>query len=214
MILAIFLSVFSLLLAALPAAMGASSYDYRLGNPALWHSEITYCPTNSYLTRKYVGYTSGFVPVAAIVDTPSSTYGYIGVQSSISAIVVTFRGSQDFNNWITNLDAVTTTYPYCSGCAVHKGFSDAEKKVFPDILTQVKSLQAKYPSYTVLATGHSLGAALATLTAFDLIHNGIKNVKLFNYGSPRVGNTAFADWASTNKIITRQTHYKVNFPSP
>jgi predicted lipase len=55
-----------------------------------------------------------------------------------------------------------------------------------------------------------LGAALATLTAFDLMNSGISNVKLFNYGSPRVGNTKFADWASSGKLkITRSTHYKV-----
>jgi predicted lipase len=109
-----------------------------------------------------------------------------------------------------DLEASETDYPLCSGCRVHNGFYDTESKVISSILSTVKDLQAKFPSYSVIATGHSLGAALATLTAFDLAANGINNVKLFNYGSPRVGNTAFADWASSGKVpITRATHYKV-----
>ncbi len=173
-----------------------SSYDYTLGNPSLWHSIVPYCATNSYLNRTYVGYTSTFQATANIKDTSRSTYGYIGVQSNIKAIIVTFRGSEDINNWMSNLDAITTAYPQCNGCEVHKGFYVAEQAVFPAILSEVKSLKAKYPSYTVLCNGHSLGAALATLTAFDLLHNSISPVKLFNYGSPRVGNTAFSNWAT------------------
>jgi len=200
-------------LCAFLACVSGSSYDYKFGNASLWHSEITYCDPANYLTRTYVGYTAGFVPVAAISDTVTSTHGYIGYQPSLETIFVTFRGSEDVRNWVTNLQASTTDYPLCSGCKVHNGFLEAEQKVFPSILATVKDLQAKYPSYSVITTGHSLGAALATLTAFDLVANGINSVKLFNYGCPRVGNTAFADWASSGKVpITRQTHYKDMVP--
>ncbi len=186
-----------------------SSYDFVHGNASLWHSIIPYCDTNSYLTRSYIGYSSSFLPTAKIEDKSRSTYGYVGVQPNINSIFVTFRGSEDLNNWITNLDAVTTSYPGCSKCDVHKGFYVAEQSVFPGILSAVKALKTQYPSFTVIATGHSLGAALATLTALDLSASGISPVKLFNYGSPRVGNTAFSNWASTKVAITRSTHYKV-----
>jgi predicted lipase len=65
---------------------------------------------------------------------------------------------------------------------------------------------------------HSLGAALATLTAFEFQASGINNVQIFNYGSPRVGNQEFADWASNGgggegkMKITRCTHYKDMVP--
>jgi hypothetical protein len=55
---------------------------------------------------------------------------------------------------------------------------------------------------------------MATLTAVDLKESGISNsLRLFNFGSPRVGNTAFAEWASSylgdrNRI----THYKDMVP--
>jgi len=185
-----------------------SSYDFKFGNASLWHSEVTYCDPSTYLTRTYVGYTSGFKPTYKIEDKSKSTYGYVGYQSSLSAVFVTFRGSEDINNWVTNLDVVTTSYPSCSGCEVHKGFNDAEKAVFSGILSAVKSLKSSYPSASVVVTGHSLGAALATLTALDLLNSGVTGVKVFNYGSPRVGNTKFADWASTKLSFTRSTHYK------
>jgi len=53
--------------------------------------------------------------------------------------------------------------------------------------------------WTVLFTGHSLGGALATLAAFDLSHrsaawrsNKPAKIAMYNFGSPRVGNKAFA----------------------
>jgi len=148
-----------------------------------------------------------------IEDKGTSTYGYIGYQPNLEAIFVTFRGSEDLNNWLTNLDILTTAYPYCSGCEVHAGFYSAQQKVIQGIMNEVKSLKARFPSYTVVATGHSLGAALATLTAIDFMQAGLSPVKLFNYGSPRVGTKPFADWVSNDVeqskvLVTRTTHYK------
>jgi predicted lipase len=47
-----------------------------------------------------------------------------------------------------------------------------------------------------LVTGHSLGAALALLCAADLKRSGVvgSGIKLYDYGSPRVGNRAFANY--------------------
>jgi len=138
----------------------------------------------------------------------------MGYQSSLNAIFVSFQGSQDINNWVTNLDILTTAYPYCDGCEVHAGFYGAQRKVIDGIMSEVKSLRQKYSSATIVVVGHSLGAALATLTALDFVHAGLSPIKLFNYGSPRVGNTNFADWVTktiepSGKIqVTRSTHYK------
>lgn len=48
--------------------------------------------------------------------------------SEQKAILITFRGSQDIKNWMTNLDTLQTNYP-CIGCAVHKGFYAAYNEV-------------------------------------------------------------------------------------
>ena len=76
---------------------------------------------------------------------------------SQSAIYVVFRGSTSIEDWANNLDAVLTDYPRCSGCEVHKGFYKAQQSVISYVTNSVKTLKEKYPSYTVIVTGHSLG---------------------------------------------------------
>jgi predicted lipase len=132
---------------------------------------------------------------------------------SESAIYVVFRGSTSIADWVNNLDAVLTDYPRCSKCKVHKGFYKAQQSVISYITSSVQALRQKYPSYTVIVTGHSLGAAVATLTAIDLQESGMGAVRLFNFGSPRVGNDEFAAWTSTYiSDRNRVTHYKDMVP--
>lgn len=66
---------------------------------------------------------------------------------------------------------------------------------------------AAYTGYSVVATGHSLGAAIATLAAADLRSQGIP-VTLYTYGSPMVGNDAFATSVSKSGPTYRVTHAK------
>ena len=62
----------------------------------------------------------------------------------------------------------------------------------------LKTLQSAFPSATKLVvTGHSLGGAMATLFAMDLVVNeGVSDVSLVTFGSPRVGNAAFSDFVN------------------
>ena len=103
-----------------------------------------------------------------------------------------FRGSESINNWITDLDVITSPFPYCSDCNVHEGFYEAEKSIIPEVIKEVKRLQEQFPSHNVVLTGHSLGAALATLSAIDLVNGNVTRVRLFNFGSPRIGDEKFS----------------------
>jgi len=188
--------------------MASASYDWDFGTLSLWHSEASYCDPPSYTNRTYKGVLAGFVPVYWIYDKSHDTNGYIGYTPSQSTIYVSFRGSETIQNWIDNLDAILTNYPRCSNCEVHKGFYSAEQDSIANVVNQVLALKAKYPSYSVIVTGHSLGAAVATLTALDLIAAGVSPVRMFNFGSPRIGNDEFAAYASS--ILTdksRVTHH-------
>ena len=46
----------------------------------------------------------------------------------------------------------------------------------------------------ILITGHSLGGAIATIFAADLISIGYDNTIIYTFGAPRVGNSQFTDW--------------------
>jgi hypothetical protein len=194
-------------------AVFGNSYDWSMGNTTVWLSAGAYCETNTYMTRTYKGPSAGFVPTYVLDDKDTNTQGYVGYRSSDSSIFVVYRGSTAIGDWINNLDAILTDYPKCSGCSVHKGFYKAEQGIIDKMITEVKSLKAKFPSYTVVVTGHSLGAAVATLTTLDFLDAGISPVRMFHYGSPRVGNTAFANYASA-KIgdRNRNTHHKDMVP--
>lgn len=193
-------------------AVMAASYDYTMGNTTLWHSENAYCSTSTYMTRVNKGALAGFVATYHIQG-DKDTEGYVGYTASQQTIFVSYRGSSDIENWITNIEETLVSYPLCSGCNVHKGFYAAEQSVIKNVISQVQSLKAKYPSYAVVVTGHSLGAALATLTALDLLAAGLSPLRLFNFGSPRVGDTAFANYASGKMgDRNRVTHHKDMVP--
>lgn len=61
-----------------------------------------------------------------------------------------------------------------------------------EMIDYLRDMQVKYPTSSILVTGHSLGAALATVAAYDAkIAFPNKDIYVYNMGSPRVGNTAF-----------------------
>ncbi|KAI3845003.1 hypothetical protein MKX03_014708 [Papaver bracteatum] len=63
------------------------------------------------------------------------------------------------------------------------------------ILIKINALVNRYKDegVSVVLTGHSLGASLAILSAFDLIEKGLSDVPVtaIVFGSPQVGNKAF-----------------------
>ncbi|KAJ9159508.1 hypothetical protein P3X46_025014 [Hevea brasiliensis] len=63
------------------------------------------------------------------------------------------------------------------------------------LLTKINQLREQYrdDNLSIILTGHSLGASLSILAAFDLVENGITDIPLaaFVFGSPQVGNKAF-----------------------
>lgn len=198
----------------------ASSYvNDPLGYTTLYHSEIAYCGAGvdgqpSYMDRNYdaMSYTKTFVPSLYVHSDNSkeSLRGYIGFQSNVNSIIISFRGSEDLNNWITNIAATRSSYDKCDGCSAHSGFQSAAKSLWPQVSAEVNRLKGIYPSAKITVTGHSLGAALATLIALDLIEDYGDEVLLYNYGCPRIFNQAAADWASSSalQIRARRTHYK------
>jgi predicted lipase len=189
------------------------SYDWSAGNASIWLCAAAYCETNTYQTRTFKGYSTGFVVTNVIDDKGEDVQGFVGYLPSQSSIYVTFRGSTSISDWANNLDLILTSYPKCDDCKVHKGFYVAQQSVISYVLHSVEALRQKFPSYTVVVTGHSLGAAMATLTTIDLIDAGISPIRMFHFGSPRVGNTNFANFASA-KIDdrNRNTHHRDMVP--
>jgi predicted lipase len=56
----------------------------------------------------------------------------------------------------------------------------------------------KYPNYPLLIVGHSKGGALCEIAAVDLWHAGYKNITVFHYGAPRIGNEVWRNFVMKN----------------
>lgn len=65
------------------------------------------------------------------------------------------------------------------------------------LLTKINELIEKYKGeeLSLTFTGHSLGASLSILSAFDVVENGVRDIPVsaFVFGCPQVGNKAFAE---------------------
>jgi pimeloyl-ACP methyl ester carboxylesterase len=69
---------------------------------------------------------------------------------------------------------------------VSRGFWDSWGEAEKNVVDSVAEARATYPAYKVIATGHSLGGALASLAAGTLRNMGIA-VDLYTYGAPKIG---------------------------
>lgn len=115
------------------------------------------------------------------------------LRSAYDCMVITFRGSDSFKDWIVDAKFWKSTVPYgnySSKIRVHSGFISAYKSgnVRGIIHKEVKKALPK----KIILTGHSYGAALAVLCAADLEYNFPKNdYEVVVFGCPRVGNRYF-----------------------
>jgi len=127
-------------------------------------------------------------------ETESSEVPIAFVATSGDAIYVVFRGTKTISEWIS--DATFTQVPYApvsGGGKSETGFSEIYANIRDGIIEEVNAL-AQSSTYTDLfVTGHSLGAALATLAAPDLARaTRFTSPVLYNFASPRSGDPVFA----------------------
>ncbi len=124
-------------------------------------------------------------------------------------VLAAFRGTEvrDFwaglHDWITNLQAALV--PDGFGGRVHAGFERGLQEVWGELCALLGPILAQNPtSPGVWLTGHSLGAALATLAADRASHQRSFPVRgLYTFGSPRVGDAAFARRIDTGALKSR-----------
>jgi len=166
------------------------------------YSYAAYCPSsaieswNCYFCTYNSTDTRGFVVVSTFSDSLTGGFGFVGYVGT--TVVVSFRGSVDIENWILNIDVVQTSYPGVSGAYVHDGFWTDYSALQSQVRSGVATAVSRSRATSIVVTGHSLGASLATLAALDLhsISSSLNNaaISVYNYGSPRVGNSNFASY--------------------
>tara|TARA_B100000035_G_C21019056_1_gene563241 strand:+ start:49 stop:801 length:753 start_codon:yes stop_codon:yes gene_type:complete len=106
-------------------------------------------------------------------------------KSNASDIFIAFRGTEPNQMRDLLADAKAWRKPARERGLVHFGFAQALDKVYDNIVRWIDE-QNLDGERNITCTGHSLGAALATIMASRLDAN-----ELYTFGSPRVGNRDF-----------------------
>ncbi|KAF8383094.1 hypothetical protein PRIPAC_72236 [Pristionchus pacificus] len=140
--------------------------------------------------------------------------GFTFFDETRKVIGIAFRGTSDTSQLIAEItDTIfDSKVDFQDGGKTSKYFNDAFMDTWNGGLgDDFLALAAKYPSYTVWVTGHSLGGALASMAAAHISANKIASkdkIVLYTFGQPRTGDQKYADIHDDLVTAFRVTHSK------
>lgn len=147
--------------------------------------------------------------LANMMVAESSIFGLVAWNSTTRTAIVAIRGTQTIWDWIADIDAIPVPYlPDPSAGLVHMGFQLVHQHIRTSIADLLNA--SCQGAQTIWVTGHSLGAALAVLAAYDIL----KTVKLgpvpqlYTFAGPR---TAAPDFAANFNAAIPICNRVVNF---
>ncbi len=109
-------------------------------------------------------------------------------------IIVCFRGTEGkFADWLTDANLIKKKWTKASHKGdVHSGFYGALSSIWKDVYKEVVTLRTNKQSIWI--TGHSLGGALAALSAatFELQKPRLSINGVYTFGQPRIANHKFS----------------------
>jgi predicted lipase len=115
-------------------------------------------------------------------------FGLIGKNILEKTAFVAFRGTETLFDWKNNIEVMYEPYAFVKDAGdVHFGFQSLYTIMRESVITSLSKICGDCEQ--VFVTGHSLGGALALLSALDIAFNTEKNLtpKLITFAGPRVG---------------------------
>lgn len=188
-----------------PADEFFSRAGLEIGNP------FKYSVTNFFYAASDIVQSAWFGYVAVTTDDGKAVLGR-------RDILVAWRGTMTDSEWINDVQFFPTSASELFGedndPQVHSGFLSlytgrssnspySQTSARDQVREAVRKLVDKYQDedISITVTGYSLGAALATLSAMDIVASGYNKptgnsekscmVTTFTYAGPRVGNDGF-----------------------
>jgi Lipase (class 3) len=129
------------------------------------------------------------------------TYGFLAV-SNTGELVAVIRGTATIDEWLHDFSFLFVPNPIHAGggltedgfTAIYRSLRAGADPNSPSAISAITNLVGTNQVNSITVTGHSLGAALATLLALDTgLNSGIpsQNLAVYTYASPRVGEIFF-----------------------
>ncbi|PRQ33012.1 putative carboxylic ester hydrolase [Rosa chinensis] len=166
--------------------------------------------------------------VSSVWSTHANWMGYVAVATDVDEIkrlgrrdiVIAWRGTVTYLEWIYDLKDILRPAYFCSDPSVkiESGFHELYTKkedtckycsfsAREQVLAEIKRLRERYEGeeISITITGHSLGAALAILSAYDIAEMGLNVIRddgrvetkipitVYSFSGPRVGNLKFKE---------------------
>jgi hypothetical protein len=138
------------------------------------------------------------VPENIIKSERTDAEASVLVDHDLRLITVVFKGSKEAKDWVYDMKFHKVTIGYFKDrpVRVHSGFNEQELSIHHEVNEKLYETIKKFPKYTVIGTGHSLGNSLIELFVY-------RSCWPFNivigFGGACTGNMAFKD-ALFNKI--------------
>ncbi|KAF7818572.1 phospholipase A1-IIgamma-like [Senna tora] len=190
-----------------------------------------------YKVTKFL-YATSEIDVPIFKDVEDTNWiGYVAVATEEGKaalgrrdIVIAWRGTQESVEWVKDvqffLDDAPEIFGDGSDCKIHHGFysiytadnsllksNKSSTSARDQVLNEIRRIVNEYKEeeISITVTGHSLGAALATINAVDIVSNGYNvadnelvkacPVTAIVFASPRVGDSDFEKFFSGHKDL-------------
>lgn len=148
--------------------------DERADRPAAFRTRRQILEAHGWHEEAVVRTGDG-VPQAALVT-----------QADPAGAVLVFRGTLGLRDVLTDMRWLLQ--PWAGPGHVHQGFKEAHAALWPEVRRQLQAVRSP-----IFLAGHSLGGALATMSA-ALCRRDLPPIEiaaLYTFGSPRVGDRLF-----------------------
>ncbi len=161
---------------------------------------LAYSPNNAYWLAQasQIAYQNEATIKAAISNLGMEHFRFLSrndtegfVAGNEEVIVVAFRGTEPthLQDLLSDAKIRRVRGPFGN---VHRGFLGAFNQVVDDMFTAIDAIQDKSRPQSVWFTGHSLGAALASIAASHFLADSRTLGGVYNFGQPRVGDDEYA----------------------
>ncbi|KAF8184465.1 lipase [Pholiota molesta] len=192
-----------------------SSAQIAAFRPFTFYASAAYCHPS-----KLLSWTCGancnanpsFKPLASGGDGIGVQFWYVGYDPTLKTVIVGHEGTDPLKVVPLLTDANIALRPLNShlfpgipsNIEVHNGFADEHAKTATAVLAAVRKALQQSGFNKVTLVGHSLGAALSLLESVYLpLFLPTTTFRFIGYGTPRVGNQAFATYVDQHVNLDR-----------